>query len=243
MKYVIFAHRVLANILFEILITIIDLSASMDTKDWKPSRKAGALEANKQLIRVKARYHPQDKIGIIGFGTEAELLHEPVCVDDGADSLFEVLESPPCMGSTNFTAALELAESWLFGSTKPPRKHSTRKGFARFLSELLYGPALQSTEDIRVYSSAGNVVKRLIMLTDGHHWDGPSPLRAAGRLKEAGVIIDCIGIGGSPEDVDQKILRKIASCNPDGSVRYCFIGEQQDLIRKYENLAHHIRSV
>jgi len=43
--------------------------------------------------------------------------------------------------------------------------------------------------------------------------------------------------------VDESRLKKIASCNPDGSIRYCFIGDQQDLIRKYESLAHHIRPV
>jgi hypothetical protein len=55
------------------------------------------------------------------------------------------------------------------------------------------------------------------------------------------VIIDCIGIGGSPKDVDEKLLKEIASRNHDGSIRYCFIGDQQQLLRKYENLAHHIK--
>ena len=79
------------------------------------------------------------------------------------------------------------------------------------------------------------------MLTDGEYNQGGSPIPVASRLKKAGVIIDCIGIGGSPGDVDEELLKEIASCNPDGSIRYCFIGDQQELLRKYETLAHHIK--
>lgn len=243
MKYLSFANRVLSDILSEILIMIIDLSASMDTQDWKPSRKAGAIEANKELIRIKTQYHPQDKVGIIGFGTKAVLLHEPVCVADAADSLYNVLKAPPSMGSTNFTAGLELAETCLFGNTAIPKEYSCGKGLSRFLSELLYGPMQQNSDCIKESSATTETANRIILLTDGHHWDSPSPLRVAHRLKSAGVIVDCIGIGGSPADVDESRLKKIASCNPDGSIRYCFIGDQQDLIRKYESLAHHIRPV
>ena len=79
------------------------------------------------------------------------------------------------------------------------------------------------------------------MLTDGEHLGDENPVTIAARLKKAGVIIDCIGIGGSPKDVDEKLLKQIASRNSDGSVRYCFIGDQQELIRKYQSLAQHIR--
>ena len=80
-------------------------------------------------------------------------------------------------------------------------------------------------------------------MTDGDYNVGGSPLRVAQRLKKAGVTIDCIGIGGSEEEVEEEKLKTIASRNPDGSIRYCFIGDQQQLIRKYESLAHHIRPV
>ena len=81
------------------------------------------------------------------------------------------------------------------------------------------------------------------MLTDGEHNGLSNPEKVADRLKNAGVIIDCIGIGGTPNDVDEKLLKKIASRDRNGSIRYCFIGDQQALIRKYETLARHIRPV
>ncbi|NIA31634.1 MAG: VWA domain-containing protein [Actinobacteria bacterium] len=85
--------------------------------------------------------------------------------------------------------------------------------------------------------------RRIILLTDGEHLGDENPIHIAIRLKKAGVIIDCIGIGGSPKDVDERLLKQIASRNSDDSIRYCFVGDQQKLLRKYQTLAHHIRAI
>jgi hypothetical protein len=241
MKYLNFANRVLKNIVSEILITIIDLSGSMGDDDWKPSRKAGATKANIELIKMKAQCHPQDRVAIIGFGTKAEVLHEPVCLTDGMKSLCSALEGPPDMGSTNFTAALTLAEACLFGKSVSAGNGIGRK-ITGIFSQLLYGPPSQHTNPAGGISPSNDCLRRIILLTDGDYNRGGSPLQVASRLKKAGVVIDCIGIGGSPEAVNESALKEIASRNPgDGSIRYCFIGDQQELIRRYESLAHHIR--
>jgi len=239
MKYLNCANRVLRDILFEIIIIIIDLSGSMEIDDWKPSRKVGAVKANKKLIQVKAQYHPQDQVGIIGFGTKAILIHDLVRLDSGADSLCRVLENTPSMGYTNFNAALKLAESCIFGRSVIHNK-SDRKGLSGVFSNLLYGPVKRSSYQIKENSTDSKILKRIVLLSDGGHNKGKSPLPLASRIKRAGVVIDCIGIGAK-DAVDEDLLRKIASQNPDGSIRYCFIGDQQELIKKYENLAHHIR--
>ena len=88
-----------------------------------------------------------------------------------------------------------------------------------------------------------NTTRRIILLTDGEHLGKSNPVNIADKLKGIGVIIDCIGIGGSRKDVDEKLLKQIASRNPNGSIRYCFIGDQEKLIRKYSSLAHHLRTV
>jgi hypothetical protein len=230
MRYLNFANRVITNILLEILIIIIDLSGSMNTKDWKPSRKAGAIKANKELIKTKAQCHPQDKVGIIGFGSGAEILHEPVCLSQGAESLSNALNGLPDMGFTNFKAALELAEACLFGKPVPAGRKSGRAVISGFLSWLLYDQPYKPSHHIAESLSNDNCLRRIIMLTDGHYNEGGSPIKLARRLKDAGVVVDCIGIGGSPADVREGNLREIASRNADGSVRYCFIGDQQNLI-------------
>ncbi len=235
MKYLNFANSVTDSSKQEYVMALIDLSPSMDDNDWRPTRKAGAIKANIELMKVKARYHPQDELGIIGFGRHARVLHDPVRLADGIKSLQRALSDPSGSYSTNFTAALELAEACLWD--KKPK--STGNFFSKLLSEILYETESHPTK--RARGSRNGVVKRIIMLTDGEHNQGGSPITVASRLKNAGVIIDCIGIGGSPKDVDEKLLKEIASRNPDGSIRYCFIGDQQQLLRKYENLAHHIK--
>ena len=242
MKYLNFANRVLTSILLEIVIVIIDLSGSMNLKDWKPSRKAGAVKANKELIKVKAQNYPNDQIGIVIFGTDAELLHEPVNLANGSKSLLRSLTRLPDMGYTNIAAALELAENCLFGKPKSNIKKTVKNKATGFLSWLFYDQPYKQSHHISENISSNNCLRRIILLTDGDYNEGDSPMPIARRLKDKGVMIDCIGIGGSPAEVNEADLKEIASRNPDDdSVRYCFVGDQQDLIRKYESLAHHIR--
>jgi hypothetical protein len=237
MKYLNFANPVSGNRQPEFLMTLIDLSPSMDDKDWKPSRKAGALKANIELIKAKVKYHPQDKLGIIGFSRHARLLHDPVCLRDSTESLLKALKNPSGGYSTNFTVALELAEECLFRR----KRKLANKFFSKVLSGIFYEPEQNHVKPTNPYNNRAGDLKRIILLTDGEHNTGFCPLKVATRLKNAGVLIDCIGIGGRPKDVDEKLLKKIASRDRNGSIRYCFIGNKQSLLRKYETLARHIR--
>jgi len=57
------------------------------------------------------------------------------------------------------------------------------------------------------------------------------------------VTIECIGIAGTPESVDERTLKKIASIDENGNPRYYFIKDTSELVRKYESMAHHLRVV
>jgi hypothetical protein len=239
MKYHHFANRIAGGALLEILLLLLDLSPSMDDDDWPPSRKAAAIKANLELIETKAKRYPQDKVGLIGFSEKAELLYAPRSLTDGLADLRSVLKNPTGDSGTNFTAALELAETCLFRQQAPSRNTFV----SRMITELLYG--VHEPNEMRTPQNKGTAgtLKRIILLSDGEHNGAGSPVPIASRLKNAGVVIDCIGIGGSAASVDEKLLRQIASRNPDGSIRYCFIGDQQKLLKKYQNLARHIRPV
>ena len=242
MNYLNFAHRTLNCGLIEFLMILIDLSNSMNSEDWQPSRKAGAAKANIELIKVKTQHYPDDIVGIIGFGINAQVLHPPIRLREGADSLCGALDSLPDMNWTNFTTALELAEACLFDGPVPKATPRSR-GISGFLSWLLYDQQKLNSSYIREITKKGNYLRRIILLTDGDYNKGGSPMRAARRLKDKGVIIDCIGIGGSPDEVEVEKIEEVASRNPNGSLRYCFIGDQESLIKKYESLAHHIRPI
>lgn len=80
---------------------------------------------------------------------------------------------------------------------------------------------------------------QVVLLTDGHN-TGSSPLKVAQDIKKFAVI-ECVGIGGSPGDVDESLLKRIASAHPNGRKRYRWIGQKDQLIRHFHNLAGGIR--
>jgi Mg-chelatase subunit ChlD len=91
---------------------------------------------------------------------------------------------------------------------------------------------LKSARDTFDWGKNG-VVRRIVLLTDGQ---GGDPLATAEDLKSRGVVIDVIGVGEDPSGVDEKLLRKVASCI-QGEVRYRFIKDQQTLVAHYTRLA------
>lgn len=239
MKYLNFANHIVKDVVLEILILVLDLSPSMDDNDWPPSRKAAAIKANLELIETKAKHHPKDMVGIIGFSQRAKLLHSPICLRNGLTSLRSVLKNSAGGFGTNFTPALKLAEKCLFRQQAP----SSNSLISKMIKELLYDNRERNKTLIPQENGSNRTIRRIILLSDGEHNGGGCPIKIASQLKNAGVIIDCIGIGGSPASVDEKLLKQIASRDADGTVRYCFIGDQHKLLKKYHNLARHIRPV
>ena len=78
-----------------------------------------------------------------------------------------------------------------------------------------------------------SVVRRIVLLTDGQ---GGEPLETANELKSRGVVIDVIGIGDDPSNVDEKLLRQVASV-VGGENRYRFIRDHRALLAHYTQLA------
>ena len=78
-----------------------------------------------------------------------------------------------------------------------------------------------------------DVLKRIILLTDGH---GGTPEQRSHQVKEHGIIIDVIGIGGSPADVNEWSLRQVASVI-SGETRYRFIGDRHTLLNHFRKIA------
>lgn len=90
--------------------------------------------------------------------------------------------------------------------------------------------------------SARNILVRyigtesqVVLLTDGHN-TGRSPKEIAKELRQFAVI-ESVGIGGSPADVDEELLKEISSAYPDGTKRYRWIGDKEKLVEHFHNLA------
>jgi len=220
----------------ELMYVLTDFSPSMEATDYEPTRIEGAILAIKEFIATKTEFYPQDMVGLIGFDDKAHVLHRHVQIGLSGQSLLQALRNSTELdgGGTDFTAALLLAERSFSGKNcrRPEKK------IAGYLKDLLFEPTPQKSGQIdRDYT------KRIILLTDGGHNGGGSPTKVAKQLKEAGVVIECIGIAGSPSSVDEKILRTIASRDGRGNPLYSFIGDTRQLIKKYESMAHHIQAI
>ena len=70
----------------------------------------------------------------------------------------------------------------------------------------------------------------IIMLTDGQ---GGSPLRTANALKKRGAVIETIGVGHTRSDVDEELLKKVASV-VNKKVLYRFIYDRDDMVNYFE---------
>jgi uncharacterized protein YegL len=80
--------------------------------------------------------------------------------------------------------------------------------------------------------------RQVILLTDGQ---GGHPIRKSTYLKQQlNCIIDAVGIGGSRQEVNEKLLCKIATTDADGFNHYRFISDSSSLKQHYSNLAKSI---
>ncbi len=79
-----------------------------------------------------------------------------------------------------------------------------------------------------------NVVWRIELLTDGK---GGEPLQTAEDFKSRGGVVDVVGIGDCTANVNEKMLKKVASVIA-GELRYRFIKDHQSLIAHYMQLAN-----
>ncbi|MFH1023496.1 MAG: vWA domain-containing protein [Planctomycetota bacterium] len=217
----------------ETMFLVIDASPSMEEDDWKPNRLAGAVTAAKALLDVKSQHYASDKVCLITFHREARMMHPPAEVGANRPSLDAALDKIRTSACTNIAAGLEMVRDVLDGKQRVSKKIASGVSWLdRWLFEA------PSTPDTNGPAVRG--VRAILLSDGGHNVPYAYPVKTAKTLKKRGVVIDVIGIG-NPKDLDETCLRKIASANEDGSVRYCFIGEQDHLVREFKKLAHHIR--
>jgi Mg-chelatase subunit ChlD len=115
----------------------------------------------------------------------------------------------------------------------------SKRNITETIQSLNYGggtdinAGLVAARDLFDWTQAG-IVRRIVLLTDGH---GGYPLTTANELKEKNVVIDVIGVGDTPSNVDEKLLKKVAS-TIQGELRYRFIKDQHSLVTHYTMLAN-----
>ena len=218
----------------ETLIIVLDVSTSMNSDDWIPTRLDGAKDAAISLLEEKFCTYPLDKVGIVSFSDNAAIRQLPLPARTGRNKLRKVIRRLRAKGNTNIRAGLTQAGRALLlaASGKGILFGLLGSWFGRdaMLSNVISGEPTASAEHV-------------ILLSDGDENRGGNPRIIAGRLKNRGVVISCIGIGASFIDVNEGLLSDIASTNPDGTSRYWVIDDQYELAQKFQELATGLRSV
>jgi Ca-activated chloride channel family protein len=231
-KFMSFAEHGGENSAPQTIMVAMDVSGSMNEVDIPPSRLKAAVGAASSMTSQMAEEHPDDEVGIVAFSSKAQIVHPPVPVGANLNSLLRAMDSLKTGNATNITAGLEAAGAGL--GMALAGQSAVGGSLLAWISRFIYEPVQGAPTPRRL--------ARIILISDGHHNTGRQPLSAAVIIKKAGGCIDVIGIGGAPDDVDPR-LPQIASTNPDGSPRYCFIGDAQQLVKKFKSLGNRIRPV
>jgi Mg-chelatase subunit ChlD len=210
-------------------VAVIDVSGSMDDPirgelaggRKNCSRLDAAREGIANLLAEKKRVRPQDHLGVIGFSGKAYPICPLTSVQDDR-AIRRAIDKLVTHGSTDFAVGLALAREWFDAAAGQPKQG---------LLQLIFSAGNAAPTPGGGASFVGHVV----MLSDGHNNSG-DPRSIATGLKQSGVVIDCIGVANSPNEVDD-LLREIASPGADGTPRYRFIGDAQSLISDFRKLA------
>ena len=197
-------------------------------------------------------------------GRSAASGREMVELPGGPRDCVLVLDASPSMEDTDWEPsrlAAALAAAWAFCQRLASVLPDARIALVAYgevavkLCPLIPAARLQKLADglgrIRIISctnitsgaqAAFNLLKagrrpgQVVLLSDGHHNTGPDPRPVAEALKRL-AIVETVGIGGSPSAVDEPLLKEIASSYPSGKKRYRWIGDKNDLIQHFDNLA------
>lgn len=223
----------------EDLALLLDCSGSMAAADYPPSRLEAAIQAACALVEVKREQYPADRVAVVDFSRQGRVSHPLAEVGRSAHSLERALRDLSASTSTNITSALKCAETLLTGQSANGGSPSLLGHLKRFLTE----PQAPAAPE-----PAGPRAGRALLLSDGghNHSSKAQMFAVAERMKDTGIVIGAVGIGGSPSEIDEDDLKRLASGDPEsGQPLYCFIGDgdTEALIREFKHQAHHIQRV
>lgn len=200
----------------------IDVSGSMRSDDYPPNRVGAACDASLEFLRESASRGGADhRAAIVTFNHEGCLALPPTDILDlrAFECVLGGLEGD---GGTDFVTGLDQISAALDGRER-----------GGFLSWLFDNPKTVTIDPTAVH--------HIIFLSDGHSCSKKPAKRSARALRDSGVVIETVGIGGSPADVDEGLLKAMASLDEVGKPRYRFIGDRQALLQEFKAKAARLK--
>ena len=201
-------------------VIVIDCSGSAGDDDIKPNRLGAEKESAIAFVNERASISSRDEIAVVSYEAHARLECKLQTIRN-MQAIKTAINRIKLGGATAMGDGLREARKAL---TYLPQ-HSPVNSILNWFNATPAPPPDQ-------------FLQRVILLTDGHHCYGREPLPVAMKLKNSGVQIDCIGIGGCKSDVDEGLLKLIASIDPaTGKPRYRFIKDKKTLKKHFQQLA------
>lgn len=123
-------------------VVLLDMSESMLSTDWKPSRLEAAKKAAKAYAEELGKNEPDAMVGAVGYGSRAATLC-PLTSATEYCTFASAIDAAQTRGSTNITDGLETARRILKTSQRPAQvvllsdgHHNTGPGPRRIAEEL-----------------------------------------------------------------------------------------------------------
>jgi Mg-chelatase subunit ChlD len=110
---------------------------------------------------------------------------------------------------------------------------SIRAGGGTDLAQGLRAANSVFAQDVALHPTLARY-RRILLLTDGR---GGRPLNWAAHLKNAGVLLEVIGLAGKTSEIDTPLLSRVATTDASGFTHYWFVRNTDELVARYENLA------
>ena len=200
-------------------VCVIDLSDSMTKPDFWPSRLAAAIESCSAYVKDKSRQKPNDYIAVVQFSEKAKVVCPLLHAGSQANKILESLQGLTSESSTDFCTGLKKANKLL----------SPKSGLLNYILSSL-------SEELTDTLPPERASRHVLFLSDGDHNHRSNPVEMAARMKNDGIVIDCIGIG-SRDEVNETLLRRIASVGDNGEPRYRFFGDKGALLQEFRRIA------
>jgi hypothetical protein len=192
----------------------------MAARDYPPTRLDAAKISATEYVKIRGQLSPHDRVAIVSYHGHAKRHCGLEPLNGKQQSVMTAIQNIQFGDWTAIGSGLLEAERLLF-----PETDTVARRLWRWLTGEEPAP------------STGNL-RRAVCLTDGNHNTGCHPNPIAQRMKQAGVLIDCIGIGGSPKQVNEDLLRQLASIDErNGEARYRFIDDAAQLFEYFRELA------
>lgn len=220
------------------ILFVLDVSSSMDTNDWMPSRLRAATSAIIEMLAHLRATQPDMQVGVVVFNHESQLLQPLGMISDQEQTIEDQLKALRASGSTNITKGMSTSLAELERAVALHRvvPSTTDEAFHRWLNQASGsgqsrrdGGTGSGADDNRLTSSAKEAEGLIVLTTDSDHNCGPGPEPVAKTIRDKGYDIAVIGVADRAA-LDEELLKRIASADATGESRYRFVGEAAELM-------------